>query len=938
MADFIKYAFIAGEVSQTLVGRTDLEKYDLGLALARNWFVDYRGGLSTRPGTQFIDFVKSDTLDTKFVPFKFAPSVDSTYVLLFGHQYIRFIQDGEYVLEAAKNITAATKANPGVITSAGHGYANGDWVKIFDVGGMTELNQRTFKVAGVAANTFQLTDPVTGNNVNTSAYTAYTAGGTVQRIYEIASTYDSTDLELLRAHQSRSAIYLTHPDYPPRVLVRTAHTSWAISDVSVGNGLSKPTGLAITTAAGAAGVGFVVTAIDSEGVESLPSDYVFDSTITDYTQVAGQAKVTWTAVTGAVQYRVYRTNVITTGADVSRAMQVGFIGIAYGTEFVDNNIVPDFTITPPNHYNPFAPGRIEHINVTAGGAGYTNASVVSITTGTGSGFVGYPVVNSAGVLLAIVIENMGQGYISADTVNVSVGAGATFTKTLGEASGNYPGVSTVFQQRKVYSASNNDPLTVWGSKPAQYDNFDTADIIQEDDSYEFEIDSDEVAPIRHLLATRSGLVLFSQAGIWQLTGGSGVAVTPTNALADPQSYTGCSTLPPLSVDTDILYVEGKGATVRLLTYNDYSKVFASQDLSILSNHLTDPLKPVKYWSYASDPFKLIYGVRSDGLMVCLTLVKEQNVYGWTSMSTKGLFKDVLAIQEDRTDTVYLMVQRLVNGRYTKMLEKIVRREFTQVEDAWCVDCGLSLGATYPVADLTLSAATGTVTLTASAAVFSAGDVNKVVRAGGGKMIITAYTDTTHVTANVVRDVTAILAEDADDTPLPVLSGEWTMDAAVTSVGGLWHLEGQTLKILADGSVHDDAVVTNGRITLSTGATRVIAGLGYRCVGKSLPPTVAQSVVEHKLKRVTNVFMRVYQSRGLKLGDDDTDAKLYPFKERTDEPYAEPTRLQGGMKPVSIQGSYEREGQFYFVQDEPLPSTVLGYVAQVDIGDVDRRGN
>lgn len=940
MADFIKYAFIAGEVSPTLVGRTDLEKYDLGMALARNWFVDYRGGLSTRPGTQFVDFVKDDDKETRFFPFKFAPSVNSTYVLLFGHNYIRFIQDGEYVLEAAKTITGATKANPCVITAAAHGYSNGDWVRIFDVVGMTQVNQRTFKVANVATNTFELTDPNTGANINSTAYSTYTSGGTVQRIYEIASTYDEADLELLRAHQSRSTIYLTHVDYPTRILTRNSHTSWSLADVAVGNGLSKPTGLAITTATGSAGVGFVVTAVDSEGVESLPSDYVFDSTITDYTQTAGQAKVTWTAVTGAVQYRVYRTNIITTGADVSRAMQVGFIGIAYGTEFIDNNIAPDFTITPPNHYNPFANGRIEHINVTAGGSGYTNASVVSITTSTGSGFVGYPVVNSSGALLAIVIENSGEDYADTDTVSVSIGSSATFSITLGDASGNYPGVSSVFQQRKIYAASTNDPLTVWGSKPAQYENFDTADIILDDDSYEFEIDSDEVAPIRHMLATRSGLVLFSQAGIWQLTGGNGVAVTPTNALADSQSSTGCSTLPPLNVDTDILYVEGKGATVRLLTYNDYSKVFASQDLSILSNHLTDPLNPIKYWAYASDPFKLVYGVRTDGTAVCLTLVKEQNVYGWTSMTTRGLYKDVLAIQEDRTDTVYMMVQRYVNGRYTKMIEKVVRRDFVEVEDAWCVDCGLYLGATYPSAGLSASAsAAGTgIVFTATSAVFSSGDVGKVLRVGGGKAIITAFTDSTHVTGTLMRPITAVLPEDPDETPLAALEGEWTLDSPVTSVGGLWHLEGETLKVLADGNVLSDATVTNGTITLATAATRVIAGLGFRCVAQTLPPTVQQAVVEHKTKRTLKVYIRLHDSRGLSLGTRDEAAYLYEMAERTDEAYGEPTRLQNGMFEKLLSGSFDREGQFYIVQENPLPATVLGYVSEVDIGDVDRRGN
>lgn len=69
-------------------------------------------------------------------------------------------------------ITGATQANPVVITSAAHGLANDDMVRIEGVVGMTELNNNTYKVANQASNTFEL------SGVNGSAYTAYSSGGT----------------------------------------------------------------------------------------------------------------------------------------------------------------------------------------------------------------------------------------------------------------------------------------------------------------------------------------------------------------------------------------------------------------------------------------------------------------------------------------------------------------------------------------------------------------------------------------------------------------------------------------------------------------------------------------------------------------------------------------------------------------------------------------
>lgn len=936
MADLIKYAFAAGEVAPTLFGRGDLEKYDLAVALARNWFVDYRGGISTRPGTKFLDFIMNDDKPVKMFPFKFAPSVAQTYVMLLGENYIRFIQDGAYVLEAAKTVTGITLASPGVVTSVAHGYADNDWVKIVATG-MTELNNRSFKINVLTADTFELLDPLTGAAVDTTAYTAFVAG-TVARIYTVVTTYAGADLELLRAHQSRSVIYFTHPDYPVKKLTRVSAVSWTFASASFGAALSRPGTPTVDAGVGTAGVGFQITAVDINGQESQPSDYGFDTTAVNYTTTAGQAKVTWTKVNGAIYYKVYRTSVINIGTDCSKSMAVGFVGIAYGTVFVDPNIVPNFAVTPPNHAEPFADGAIEFLEVTAGGAGYTNASAVTITSGTGSGFVGYAVV-SGGALLAIQIVNGGSGYISADTVNISVGAGATVTKTLSAASGNYPATSSVFQQRKVYAGSDTNPLTIWGSQPADYENFDVSTIVQESDSYEFELDSDEVAPIRHLLATRSGLVIVSQAGIWQLTGGQGVAVTPTNALADPQSYTGCSILPPLPVDTDILYVEGKGATVRLLAYNDYTKVFAGQDLSILSNHLITPNNPAVAWAYASDPNKLVLAVREDGLMPVMTLVKEQNIFGWASWTTRGLFKDVLAIQEDQTDVIYTVVQRYINGRYTQMLESFVRRDFVKVEDAWCVDAGLTNTYTYPAAGLTASAATGAgVIFTASAAVFTSGDVGKVLRVGGGKAIITAYTDTTHIVGTLMQDITVVLPEvpeDEDAIPLPAVSGDWTLDEPISSVTGLWHLEGQKVKILADGNVLADQVVTNGSINFSQPSTRIIIGLGYRCIVKTLPPTINGAVVEGKVKRNVGVKARLADSRGLKVGNALKASKLYPMKERTDEAYAEPTRLQNGVRELLVEAEFNYEAQLYYVQDYPLPATILSLVTDMVVGDVSR---
>lgn len=58
-------------------------------------------------------------------------------------------------IAATKTITAISKANPGVVSSTAHGYANGEYV-LLTVQGMSQVNNRVFRVSGTAANAFNL--------------------------------------------------------------------------------------------------------------------------------------------------------------------------------------------------------------------------------------------------------------------------------------------------------------------------------------------------------------------------------------------------------------------------------------------------------------------------------------------------------------------------------------------------------------------------------------------------------------------------------------------------------------------------------------------------------------------------------------------------------------------------------------------------------------
>jgi len=938
-----------------MVGRTDLEKYDMSVAEAENFFVDYRGGLSNRGGTELVDILpaKVGTDNCKMVPFKFAPAVTSTYEILIGYYsasttaapgFIRFIQDGAYVLESTtKTITGITTgASTVTITSAAHGYANGDLIRPTGILGTVELNGQSFIVSDVTANTFKIRWP-NGVYVDGTSLTAYSSAGTLYRAYTLSHSFANADIPSIKFHQSRAVIYLTHKNYAPKKLTRISDTNWTLADVSFAPNLATPGAPTITpSAAGTAGVAFAVTAVDKYGSESLISPYGFNALCANYPSVGGSVKVTWTAVANAIYYRVYRTQVIPVGADLTRAMEVGFVGIAYGPEFTDNNIIPDFTDTPPVYYNPFANGAVEYIQVTAGGAGYTRASTVSLSGGTG--FVGYPVVSSAGVLLGIVIINGGSGYTTGSTVTVTVGAGATFSVSVTPSSGNNPRVSSVFQQRKVYAGFENDPLTVVGSKTGLYDDMDTSQVVSDSDSYEFELDSEEVSPIEWLSPSRAGMVLWSQSGLWKLTGSNADAITPQNAIADPQSYGGIrSDIPPLPIGTDILYAEAKSNTVRLLQYSDLTKVFAGQDLSLLANHLITSSNKIVSWDYAADPFKLIYCVREDGSIAVLALVRDQNVFGWSRFTTAGLYKQVSVLKEGDIDRVYTIAQRkIIGGADAYVIERSIPRSFDSVEDAWFLDAGLNLAVTTPDANLinlpnlTLSSS-GSVTVSGGTYAPGAGDIGKVIRCNGGKFLVTAYNAGVY-TIQCLRRMTGYTPETTDGTDtLYIPSGKWTLDAEVSSVSGLLPYAGLTVKVFADGDVVPDAVVSaKGVVTLPAPASRVVIGFGYTAFAKPLPPTSTQVSLEGKLKKPVGATVRVFDTRGLAFGPSRTDlSKSVEFKDRQFELLGEPTNLRGGARKIIFANMpYDLEGQYYAIQQYPLPVTLLSLVTNLEIGDAD----
>jgi len=361
-------SFAGGEIAPELYGRLDLAKFQTGLAICRNFIVLPHGPVANRPGFEYVLEVKDSTKKTKLIPFSY--STQQTYALELGDQYMRIHTQGGTLLETGKNITGATQASLGVLTSVGHGFVVGNWVYISAVGGMTQLNGRYFKVGTVpSVDTFTLKD-LAGTPIDTTPFGAYTSGGTAARVYEISTPYLEADLFDIHYVQSADVLTLVHPGYQQHELRRLGATNWQLATLAFAPTIGTPA--APTVAAGGPGGGtpvaysYKTTAVSSDGLEeSLASTAA--SASSDLTVAGNYINITTAAVSGAVRYNIYKL----------KNGLYGYVGQTDGSTLKDNNIDADTSRTPPEANDPFTsagnyPGAVGYFEQRRFFAGTTN--------------------------------------------------------------------------------------------------------------------------------------------------------------------------------------------------------------------------------------------------------------------------------------------------------------------------------------------------------------------------------------------------------------------------------------------------------------------------------------------------------------------------------------------------------------------------------------
>jgi hypothetical protein len=706
------------------------------------------GTVSITAGGSFLENPTANTLTQESTT---GTGTGATFQAIFAPLTLSIVNPGSYVDFPPNPVAQASTTGTGIgatfeFTSAQAApYTDGEWVFIDGVNGMTELNGRIFVIENVTSDSFEIFD-VFGNPINTETFTPYQSGGTSAAIFTLTTPYAAEDLAFLKFTQSADVMSLacwnqdTLTEYPPNDLTRFADNDWTIANIAVGSTVQPPASMGVEGFGLFNGLGlyvtyYYVTAVDGEtGEESAPIQSFavngFLGETNPSTFLANSDYINWDNVTGASFYNIYAETsapLLQENPDIlpPPTWIAGFIGQSNGTSFSNPGISPDFSQGPPQHQNPFANGTIVAANLVTAGNNYGDngqsplSTTAEVSSATGSGAIIFPIYVGVGSfpLGSLFVFDGGENYEPGDTISISgTGSGATGTLTVGPSTGNFPGSVAYFQERRVYASTQNNPDTYFFSQSGLFLNFDTHFPTVSDDAITGSPWAQLVDGIQWMINMPGGLVVLTGTSAWQLTGAGGsslnpVAITPESQQAQPQAYNGVSPIvPPIKIDYQILYVQAKGSIVREFSYQFYTNIYTGLDLTEISSQLFEGYQ-ISQWAYAEEPRKIIWAIRSDGAMLSLTYLKSEEVSAWARHDTQGQFVSVATCTELPVDALYVAVQRVINGQTCYTVERMDNRNWPTIEDAWCVDAGLSLAQVEPNATISASSSYGVGALT-----------------------------------------------------------------------------------------------------------------------------------------------------------------------------------------------------------------------------------
>jgi hypothetical protein len=549
----------------------------------------------------------------------------------------------------------------------------------------------------------------------------------------------------------------------------------------------------------------------------------------------------------------------------------------------------------------------------------------------------------------------------ADSVADSVGPSDTW-RMGAWYTGNWPWLTSFWQQRLFFAATNLQPSRIDGSQTNDFGNFapslDDGTVV-DNNAVSWIIVDDQVNAARWLVAAGSAQapqLAIGNDGAEQVVqaGGSAVALTPTSVQAFRETNIGGRAhANALHINKAVIFASFGGRKLYEWAFNWQSDGYIGADKSVESEHMTRTgLIDI---AYQKRPYSVIWGIRADGNLVGLTYLPEQAVQGWHQHRLGGnyyggppIVESIACIpaQDETYDQLWLVVKRTVNGAVIRTVE-VMAAYFDDQPQGLAVFMDLAVQSDFVtpagtlVADLmaeSRSLGQTTITWTVSgAAPFTSADVGSVMRVNGGVGIVTGYTSSTVLTG-------LWLFAPANLKPAP--TGTWTLTAQHSTFSGLDHLKGEAVQILGDGADFGvETVSSSGSVTLDTSRGKAsFATIGlpipFRLVSMPWAPKQAANAQGH-YKTVAAIWLRLFESLGCDYGRQITDEYTGEVSDVTDTLLTRNTldmlglapEMETGIYRLPMPGGHDMEGQIVIKGQGPYPTTVLAILATGDVGEL-----
>ena len=717
---------------------------------------------------------------------------------------------------------------------------------------------------------------------------------------EIVTPYTEADLTDLTLYYTQSAdvLYLAHPNHEPRELARTSDTVWTLNEYDFQLGPFQTINL--DTAKTVA-----ISAVSGDDKTLTADGFTFEDTAAA-THVGSLWKLRH-YIEGQAVTQAFASSTQSTSISSGGTWRLITHGTWTGTLEIEKSTDGGSTWTrlrlfsSADDFNPETFGvealiddapYLVRMNMSSHSSGTCNADL-STDAYFQEGVAKITAVAEGGVTAtADVKKNFG---LTSATIDFSEGSWSDFR--------GWPSVVEFHpDDRLVWANCTNEPQTYWMTKTGNYINFGRSSPLVDSDGISSPLPARKINGINGLvpLAELVALTAQSNASIQSSSG----PITPTTIYNRIFDYEGSFGTKPVVVGNRVIYVQATGSIIRDLEYvrgnvAGSNSGFAGDDISFKSNHFFTGFT-ITEMAYAQNPDRLVWAIRSDGALLSLTYLQEQEVVAWTKHDTNKSNAPAWV-----TETAY------VAGNWV-------------TEDG--VDYKCPSGKSHTSGTFATDLAAGKWVATERTASFES--VATIRGDGYDEVWFSVNREGQRYIERLDNRMASTEAEDQ----FFVDCGLTYDDDATDTITGLDHLEGKAVSVLADGNVVPNMVVLDGEIVMPEEYSLVHVGIGYDCDLQTLDIDIimADGSLRGRKIKVSQCLFAYLNSRGGMIGPDFDN--MFDVVNEGRDTWDDPLELFSGDQQDTIDGHYDDGGNVCYRQSDPLPVTILGLVPNIQTGD------